>query len=158
MTDAVNHPPHYQSDTGLEAIDVIEAFFLNNAFLANVFKYIARAGKKGDYVENLLKAQWYLQREIDRTTPPTVTSVANWTINVGPTPEKPEPRVWDFVEWLPPGVAVTDKSGDNWRWDEHGDLKFRFKNDAISYGVWFDPEAYHIDPEQYAPFTEVLDG
>lgn len=66
MTDNVNHPQHYQTDSGLEAIDVIEAFFMPNALLANVFKYIARAGKKNDRLEDLKKARWYLDREIAR--------------------------------------------------------------------------------------------
>lgn len=65
--DVVNHPSHYTSDSGLEAIEVIEAFFHGNAFLANTFKYIARAGKKGGVakrLEDLKKARWYLEREI----------------------------------------------------------------------------------------------
>ena len=62
----VSHPDHYQTSAGLEAIDVIEAFFHDNFHLGNVFKYLARAGRKGDYVEDLQKATWYLQREIDR--------------------------------------------------------------------------------------------
>ena len=67
--DAVNHPSHYASDSGLEAIEVIEAFFHGNAYLANTFKYIARAGKKGGEakrLEDLKKARWYLDREIKR--------------------------------------------------------------------------------------------
>lgn len=59
----VNHPDHYQAD-GLEAIDVIEAFKLN-FHLGNAIKYILRADKKGDKVENLEKAIWYLEREIE---------------------------------------------------------------------------------------------
>lgn len=62
----VEHPDHYQTSAGLEAIDVIEAFFHDSFHLGNVFKYISRAGRKGDYVEDLQKAAWYLQREIDR--------------------------------------------------------------------------------------------
>nr|DAK56172.1 MAG TPA: nucelotide kinase [Caudoviricetes sp.] len=67
--DVVNHPSHYASESGLEAIEVIEAFFHGNAFLANTFKYIARAGKKGGEakrLEDLKKARWYLEREIKR--------------------------------------------------------------------------------------------
>lgn len=67
--DVVNHPSHYASESGLEAIEVIEAFFHRNAFLANTFKYIARAGKKGGEakrLEDLKKARWYLEREIKR--------------------------------------------------------------------------------------------
>ena len=74
----VEHPDHYQTSTGLEAVDVIEAFFYDSFHLGNVFKYIARAGRKGDYVEDLQKAAWYLQREISRhsgTDWPTPTYV-----------------------------------------------------------------------------------
>ena len=67
----VEHPDHYQTGSGIEAIEVIEAFFPDSFHLGNVFKYLARAGKKGDYVEDLQKAAWYLQREIDRRTTET---------------------------------------------------------------------------------------
>lgn len=59
----VNHPDHYQSDK-MEVIDVIEAFELN-FHLGNVIKYIARVDKKGNDLEDLEKAKWYLQREIN---------------------------------------------------------------------------------------------
>lgn len=62
--ERVNHPPHYKAG-GLEAIDVIEAFGLN-FHLGNTLKYVLRAGKKGDAVEDLKKAAWYLTREIAR--------------------------------------------------------------------------------------------
>lgn len=66
MTDMVNHPPHYKAN-GLEAIDVIEAFKLTFK-LGNAVKYILRAGKKGrnKTIEDLKKAQWYLNREISK--------------------------------------------------------------------------------------------
>lgn len=65
MADAVNHPSHYQSGAGIEAIDVIEGFGLGFS-LGNAVKYVLRAGKKGDAIEDLRKARWYLDREIDR--------------------------------------------------------------------------------------------
>jgi hypothetical protein len=62
--DLVNHPPHYKSG-GIETIDFIEAKDLNYR-LGNVIKYVSRAGKKAsDPIEDLEKAAWYLQREID---------------------------------------------------------------------------------------------
>lgn len=64
MVDMVNDPPHYKSG-GMEAIDVIEAFFPDNYHLGNVFKYLARAGKKHNRIEDMEKAAWYLQRAID---------------------------------------------------------------------------------------------
>ena len=72
----VEHPDHYQTSAGLEAIDVIEAFFHDSFHLGNVFKYLARAGRKGDYVEDLQKASWYLQREIGRHVPQATEEVA----------------------------------------------------------------------------------
>lgn len=64
--DMVNHPAHYKAG-GIETIDFIEAKKLNY-HLGNVVKYITRADLKGDRLENLKKAQWYLQREIDQAT------------------------------------------------------------------------------------------
>lgn len=67
--EAVNHPSHYGGeDNPYEAIKVIEA--LDFGFnLGNCFKYIARAGKKGapqKHLEDLKKAAWYLNREIQK--------------------------------------------------------------------------------------------
>ena len=61
-TDMVNHPPHYTAG-GIETIDFIEAKQLGYN-LGNVVKYITRSDLKGDRLENLKKAQWYLNREI----------------------------------------------------------------------------------------------
>lgn len=63
--EAVDHPDHYRRDTGHEAIDVIEAWGLGFC-LGNAVKYIARAGLKGDAVEDLEKAKWYIEHEIAR--------------------------------------------------------------------------------------------
>ena len=65
MSEAVNHPAHYGgADNPYEAIKVIEAWGLGFC-LGNVVKYISRAEKKGTTVEDLRKAAWYLQREIE---------------------------------------------------------------------------------------------
>jgi len=64
VSDQVNHPPHYKAN-GLEAIDVIEAFGLDQSFaLGNAAKYLLRAGRKGDALTDLRKARWYLDRKI----------------------------------------------------------------------------------------------
>ena len=62
-TDMVNQPPHYTAG-GIETIDFIEAKKLGYN-LGNVIKYITRSDLKGDKLENLEKAQWYLNREIN---------------------------------------------------------------------------------------------
>ena len=61
-TDMVNHPAHYKVG-GIETIDFIEAKKLNYN-LGNVVKYLTRADHKGNRKEDLLKARWYLNREI----------------------------------------------------------------------------------------------
>ena len=59
----IDHPHHYKGKR-FEAIDVIEDFELNFN-LGNVIKYILRSYKKENYLQDLKKAHWYLQREID---------------------------------------------------------------------------------------------
>lgn len=66
--DMVNHPDHYMSETGLETIDVIEAFTfdlkgIDAVCTANVLKYICRWNKKNG-LQDLEKARWYLDRLI----------------------------------------------------------------------------------------------
>lgn len=60
--DPVNHPPHYKTG-GIETIDFIEAKDLGY-HLGNVIKYVTRAKHKGNELEDLKKAQWYLERAI----------------------------------------------------------------------------------------------
>lgn len=134
MTDNVNHPAHYTGfSNGSEVIDITENLSFN---MGNVVKYVARAGRKTeDPTEDLLKAQFYLSREIDRLAPPQRVLLV-------------QPRVWDRFRDIPEGVAqVTDKEGDYytfkdlfWTWEGTGepveDLAF-----------W---------SRQYGPFTEVV--
>lgn len=65
VTDAVEHPSHYNQVPGVECISVVEHFNFNRG---NTIKYIWRAGSKGDEVEDLRKAKQYLDFEIDRIT------------------------------------------------------------------------------------------
>ena len=70
----VSPPSHYQSENGLEVIDVIEAFTsdlngIEAVDTGNVIKYICRWKKKNG-VQDLKKAMWYLQHLIDHQ--PTV--------------------------------------------------------------------------------------
>ena len=65
--DVVNHPSHYTRGN-IEVIDFIEDQQLPY-HLGNVIKYIARAGYKGDKLEDLKKARWYLDRYIKEVMP-----------------------------------------------------------------------------------------
>jgi hypothetical protein len=60
----VDHPPHYNAHpSGVECIDVVEHMTFN---VGNAIKYLWRAGHKGNTIEDLRKAAWYVQREIQR--------------------------------------------------------------------------------------------
>ena len=68
--DMVNHPDHYKTESGLETIDVIEAFTnglvgIEAVDTANVIKYICRWKKKNG-LEDLKKAKWYLEHLINK--------------------------------------------------------------------------------------------
>lgn len=63
MKEKVNHPAHYGGDTIYETIKVIRAWKLGFN-TGNAVKYISRAGKKEDVIEDLKKAVWYLEDEI----------------------------------------------------------------------------------------------
>ena len=62
--DSVNHPKHYTSHpSGVECIEITEHMTFN---LVNAVKYIWRADLKGKQIEDLEKAVWYINREIQR--------------------------------------------------------------------------------------------
>ena len=61
--DVIN-PTHYQGfSNGAQPVDIAEHLSFN---LGNALKYISRAGRKGDAVEDLSKARWYIDRELAR--------------------------------------------------------------------------------------------
>ena len=65
MDSNVNHPIHYnQHPSGVECIDIIEHFNFN---IGVTIKHLWRAGLKGEVLEDLRKAAWYIQREIERS-------------------------------------------------------------------------------------------
>lgn len=65
-SDNVNHPSHYQGS--VECIDAIKASMSEEEFIAfckgNAMKYMWRAGKKGDALEDFKKAQFYIDRVV----------------------------------------------------------------------------------------------
>ena len=64
MNDPVNHPKHYTPHpSGVECIEVTEHM---NFCVGNAIKYLWRAGLKGEQIEDLRKARWYIDREIAR--------------------------------------------------------------------------------------------
>jgi hypothetical protein len=60
----VNHPPHYTTHpSGIEAIELCQ---YENFCIGNALKYLLRHQKKGEPIQDLRKAIWYIEREIDR--------------------------------------------------------------------------------------------
>lgn len=69
--DPVNRPSHY-TQGGIECIDAMVAAFGNTRTASfcrcNAFKYLWRAGKKDNTIQDLKKAVWYINKEIELTT------------------------------------------------------------------------------------------
>lgn len=73
MTEKVDHPDHYNAHpSGVECITVVEHMTFN---LGNAVKYIWRADHKTDAIEDLRKARWYIDRELERLSAPGPLSV-----------------------------------------------------------------------------------
>jgi hypothetical protein len=67
--EMVNHPEHYKfgKNNEYEAIKVIDAWGLDKDFyLGNAVKYLSRAGKKDNMVQDLKKAIWYIEKKIEK--------------------------------------------------------------------------------------------
>jgi hypothetical protein len=96
MSDPVNHPDHYNNGPSkcancgetIEAIQVTEQMNFN---LGNAVKYVWRAGKKGDRLEDLKKAAWYLNREIQRLEGEQVDKAVEVLKKQADEPAKSEP-------------------------------------------------------------------
>ena len=67
MSDSINHPPHYNRGD-IETIDIIKNSMSHSEFegylQGNVIKYISRYRYKGTALEDLQKAEWYINRLI----------------------------------------------------------------------------------------------
>ena len=68
MSDMVNHPPHYMVG-GIETIDYMEAKStpeeIRGHLRLTALKYLSRTGYKDDAIQDLKKAQWYLNKLIE---------------------------------------------------------------------------------------------
>ena len=62
--ESVDHPDHYQGQ-GIEVIDIIDSFELD-FYRGNIIKYILRADKKQNEIEDLKKAKWYIDKLIQK--------------------------------------------------------------------------------------------
>ena len=63
--DMVNHPSHYNM-TKYEVIEVLDEWFPDDPLIWQVVKYLARAKYKNNELEDLKKAQFYLNRKVNK--------------------------------------------------------------------------------------------
>lgn len=69
MTDRdpmVHQPPHYTAGRRFEPIDVLLDWFPHDPLLFNAAKYLSRAGRKGDAVQDLEKSLYFIRKAIER--------------------------------------------------------------------------------------------
>jgi hypothetical protein len=80
--DPVNRPSHYTNNaSGVEAIELTEKMSFN---LGNAFKYVFRRDGKGNSIQDVSKAEWYLKREIGRLEELLENTPAGFTIMMHP--------------------------------------------------------------------------
>ena len=109
MADNVNHPAHYQSKKGIETIDIIEACVedltgIEAVCTGNVIKYISRWKKKNG-LEDLKKAQWYLNKLID-TASDTINLPKTRSISQIVVPDPLEPQKYNYYN-VNPSIKIT---------------------------------------------------
>ena len=76
MEDNVNHPKHYTTHpSGVECITITRHFNFN---IGNAIKYLWRAGLKGNAIEDLKKAIWYIEDEIRRMGENSTIEKCGW--------------------------------------------------------------------------------
>lgn len=82
MNDPVEHPAHYTSHpSGIECIQITQHM---GFCLGNATKYIWRAGLKHDAIEDLKKAKWYIEKEIEKRSKERLSTQT-------PSPHQPQP-------------------------------------------------------------------
>lgn len=120
MNDPINHPSHYTRFKGIEVIQLTEQL---NFCRGNAVKYVARAGSKdpASEIEDLKKAIWYIQREIERIK------------DDEPEAEKPA-----FSEWAEEWGEDEDyddppKPGEQFSWQKLYEKRAKLNEDHYDY-------------------------
>ena len=142
MTDMVNNPPHYtKHPSGVECIEIAEHMNFN---IGSAVKYLWRCDEKGSAIENLQKAAWFIQREIERRHE---ENPATYCLRCG----IPHPKDWEckrdkertekLGEWTTLGHFRPDEPGLNLNFevevevDQESEKRWRAREDAINDGT-----------------------
>jgi len=163
MSDNINHPSHYAEgwSNGSEVIDITEHLNFNRG---NAVKYLARAGKKNpdNELEDLYKAQWYINRELKRVELRVTADKAARDEEAKQITQQlaKHPRTWRSLADVPDGKIVTDKEGDEWYRDNADRYHYRQGKDSEGYGYLSEwrrsPDPIEVDDAEFGPFTEVI--
>ena len=137
MDDKINHPKHYCEGRKYEPIDIIEDWGLG-MHAGNAVKYISRAGRKGDAIEDLEKARWYVDRYIEKR-------------------DKFFIRIWDcirrwFASEITPESWVVAKD-----WELNDNLKEALHHISIC-NVWTMKTASELLTKEIDSRKEVMNG
>lgn len=137
MDDKINHPKHYCEGRKYEPIDIIEDWGLG-MHAGNAVKYISRAGRKGDAIEDLEKARWYVDRYIQKN-------------------DKFFIKLWQrtrrfFMDDLNPEPCIVAK---DWNLDEN--LKEALHHIAIG-NIWTMKKASELLTKEINARKEVMNG
>lgn len=175
MTDDINHPSHYADgwSNSAEVIDITENLNFNRG---NAVKYLARAGRKNPdaELEDLFKAQWYVNREIKRVEAVKADRAQRFAgveaAYSEPLPDGAlesdaaladlraklagEPRTWASLNDIPVDVVVRDNEGDLWKRDDSGTCSYAFNFDVDK---WYtSDETTDQNNRDFGHFTEVI--
>lgn len=137
MDDKINHPKHYCEGRKYEPIDIIEDWGLG-MHGGNAVKYISRAGRKGDAIEDLEKARWYVDRYVQKN-------------------DKFFIKLWQrtrrfFMDDLNPEPCIVAK---DWNLDEN--LKEALHHIAIG-NIWTMKKASELLTKEINARKEVMNG
>jgi hypothetical protein len=169
-SDAIN-PKYYQFSNGVQLIDITENLNGNGA---QAVQYVTRSTRldgnnKGDVLEDLNKAKWFIDREIQRITPKPEMIPFDiqrwWDENFGaldlrvldsPLLAAPrEPRVFTSLHEIG-DAEVVDNEGDHWKWID-GELNADYRGDHDWYIACTTARGIDNDSEEFGPFTEYLE-
>lgn len=137
MDDKINHPKHYCEGRKYEPIEVIEDWGLG-MHAGNAVKYISRAGRKGDAIEDLEKARWYVDRYIEKR-------------------DKFFIRIWDCIRrWF--ASEITPESWEVSKdWELNDNLKEALHHISIC-NVWTMKTASELLTKEINNRKEVMNG
>jgi hypothetical protein len=170
-SDAIN-PKYYQFSNGVQLIDITENLNGNGA---QAVQYVTRSTRldgnnKGDVLEDLNKAKWFIDREIRRATEANeqVGKAVDKAINAVMDqifegfglvlPEDPlvlGPRVFTSLHEIG-DAEVVDREGDHWKWID-GQLHADYQGDHDWYLACTTIRGIDDDSAEFGPFTEYIE-